>query len=266
LPPPPPKGWILRLPPILRTLSLISRPRCSKAPRGLFVLSWVTRIFTGLSISPSPLSRQCSTRYSFRAGRNLPDKEFRYLRTVIVTAAVHRGFDSQLAPLLLTFRHWAGVSPYTSAFAFAETCVFGKQSVEPCFCNLLAPLDMREKVLRHPFFRRYGVILPSSLTEGRSITLGYLSLPTSVGLRYGRKQISLEAFLGGVGTGDFRTLAGTRCRSHALVTGICLGNTLPRHAQPVHSLGSPSLPRPLITQLICLRCRNLKPACHRLRL
>ena len=31
---------------------------------------------------------------TIRAGRNLPDKEFRYLRTVIVTAAVYRGFDS----------------------------------------------------------------------------------------------------------------------------------------------------------------------------
>ncbi len=31
-----------------------------------------------------------------RAGRNLPDKEFRYLRTVIVTAAVYRGFGSLL--------------------------------------------------------------------------------------------------------------------------------------------------------------------------
>ena len=31
-----------------------------------------------------------------RAGRNLPDKEFRYLRTVIVTAAVCWGFDSML--------------------------------------------------------------------------------------------------------------------------------------------------------------------------
>ena len=32
----------------------------------------------------------------FRAGQNLPDKEFRYLRTVIVTAAVHWGFGSKL--------------------------------------------------------------------------------------------------------------------------------------------------------------------------
>ena len=35
-------------------------------------------------------------RYAFRAGRNLPDKEFRYLRTVIVTAAVYWGLSSML--------------------------------------------------------------------------------------------------------------------------------------------------------------------------
>ncbi len=71
-------------------------PGYSKAPRGLFVLVRVKGIFTPSSISPSPSLRQCSGRYTIRAGRNLPDKEFRYLRTVIVTAAVHRGFGSQL--------------------------------------------------------------------------------------------------------------------------------------------------------------------------
>jgi hypothetical protein len=40
--------------------------------------------------------RQLPNHYAIRAGRNLPDKEFRYLRTVIVTAAVHRGFSYQL--------------------------------------------------------------------------------------------------------------------------------------------------------------------------
>ena len=40
--------------------------------------------------------RQYPDRYTIRAGRNLPDKEFRYLRTVIVTAAVYRGFNSNL--------------------------------------------------------------------------------------------------------------------------------------------------------------------------
>ena len=91
----------------------------------------VIRIFTDSFISPSLSLRQYPDRYTFRAGRNLPDKEFRYLRTVIVTAAVHRGFNSELAPLLLTFRHRAGVTPYTSTYVFAECYVFNKQSQPP---------------------------------------------------------------------------------------------------------------------------------------
>ena len=47
--------------------------------------------------------RQCPNHYAFRAGQNLPDKEFRYLRTVIVTAAVHWGFGSKLLPERITF-------------------------------------------------------------------------------------------------------------------------------------------------------------------
>ncbi len=78
---------------------------------------------------------QCGHRYAIRAGRNLPDKEFRYLRTVIVTAAVYWGFDSELAPLLLTFQHRAGVTPYTSSYEFAECCVFNKQSQPPGLCG-----------------------------------------------------------------------------------------------------------------------------------
>ena len=53
----------------------------------------------------------------------LPDKEFRYLRTLIVRAAVHRGFSSKRKPLTLTFRHRAGVSPYTS-FSTLQRPVF----------------------------------------------------------------------------------------------------------------------------------------------
>ena len=94
---PPPLAWGLRsLPPILHIYNPSPLPSYSKAPRGLFVLSRVASIFTGLAISPSPSLRQRSGRDAIRAGRNLPDKGFRYLRTVIVTAAVHRGFDSKL--------------------------------------------------------------------------------------------------------------------------------------------------------------------------
>ena len=74
------------LPPILYVQHRIPVSSWSKAPWGLSVLAQVTSIFTGTSISPGALSRQCSNHYAFRAGRNLPDKEFRYLRTVIVTA------------------------------------------------------------------------------------------------------------------------------------------------------------------------------------
>ncbi len=115
-------------------------PSYSKAPRGLFVQVQVGRIFTAISISPGNSSRQSLTRSAFRAGRNLPDKELRYHRTVIVTAAVHTGLNLRLVPYdthpkFLTFVHWAGVSPYTLPFGFAETCVLVKQSVSVFCCD-----------------------------------------------------------------------------------------------------------------------------------
>ena len=125
-----------RLPPILYMKYRNPILGCSKAPWGLSVLSRVTGIFTGTTISPGGLLRQCPDHYAFRAGQNLPDKEFRYLRTVIVTAAVYWGFDSGLSLLLLTFQHRAGVTPYTSSFDLAESCVFAKQLLGPIHCGL----------------------------------------------------------------------------------------------------------------------------------
>ena len=84
----------------LRPILHIACPRTilsySKGSRGLSVPLRVIGIFTDTTISPSSWPRQCPDRYTIRAGRNLPDKEFRYLRTVIVTAAVYRGFNSTL--------------------------------------------------------------------------------------------------------------------------------------------------------------------------
>jgi hypothetical protein len=158
LAPPSPKARLHSLPPILRIPDPPPVPSCSKAPRGLFVLARETRIFTGTSISPSPSLRQRPDRYAIRAGRNLPDKEFRYLRTVIVTAAVHWGFGSGREALPLTFQHWAGVSPYTSPFGLAETCVFGKQSPGPAPCGprqLPGPAGSLPGALLIPKLRSY---------------------------------------------------------------------------------------------------------------
>ena len=127
--------------------------------------------------------RQCPDRYTIRAGRNLPDKEFRYLRTVIVTAAVYWGFNSKLRcyrlsssyQIILTFQHWAGVSPYTSSFDFAETCVFGKQSPGPIHCGSIARALLLPKLRSH--FAEF--LNHSSLAH-----LRILSLPTCVGSRY----------------------------------------------------------------------------------
>ena len=85
-----------KLPPTLYNSIQPAMTGCSKAPWGLFVLWRGMRIFTHTTISPSLSLRQRPSRYAIRAGRNLPDKEFRYLRTVIVTAAIHQGFDSEL--------------------------------------------------------------------------------------------------------------------------------------------------------------------------
>jgi hypothetical protein len=96
---PPPLAWQLHsLPPILHILYPSPIRSYSKGSRGLSVPLRVIGIFTDTSISPSSWLRQCPDRYTIRAGRNLPDKEFRYLRTVIVTAAVYRGFSQELLP------------------------------------------------------------------------------------------------------------------------------------------------------------------------
>ncbi len=85
-----------RLPPILRMRHLRSLPGCSKGSRGLSVLPRDCGIFTTTPISPSLPLRHWSSDYAIHARQNLPDKELRYLRTVIVTAAFYRGFSRQL--------------------------------------------------------------------------------------------------------------------------------------------------------------------------
>ena len=74
----------------------------------------------------------------------------------------------------MTFQHRAGVSPHTSSYDLAETCVFGKQLLGPFICGLVS-------LQRLPLLRTYGVNLPSSLTTLLPLALGFSPhLPVSV--------------------------------------------------------------------------------------
>ena len=90
----------------------------------------------------------------------------------------------------MTFRHRAGVSPYTSTFVLAETCVFGKQSLGPIHCG---PLRLRT---RSPFTLRGAPLIPKLrgnfaefLNEGFLDHLGILYLPTCVGFGTGTSHL-----------------------------------------------------------------------------
>jgi hypothetical protein len=148
----------------------------------------VAGIFTSATDSLSPSWRQSPNRYSIRAGRNLPDKEFRYLRTVIVTAAVYRGFGSQLLPPCgrmtapLNLPAPGRSQTLYVVFDFAEPCVFVKQSLGAFLCDSPSPLlAWRRYDSKHTFFRSYGANLPSSFTRDHSRALEFSSrLPVSV--------------------------------------------------------------------------------------
>ena len=62
---------------------------CSKGSRGLFVPSRVIGIFTDTTISLRSWPRQRPDHYTIRAGRNLPDKEFRYFSIWFSWSNIH---------------------------------------------------------------------------------------------------------------------------------------------------------------------------------
>jgi hypothetical protein len=90
----------------------------------------------------------------------------------------------------VTFRHRAGVSPYTSSYDFAETCVFGKQSVGPFHCG---PLELDPVKGSHstgaPLLPKLRGHFAEFLNEGSSDRLGILYLPTCVGFGTGTRHL-----------------------------------------------------------------------------
>lgn len=158
-------------------------PGCSKASRGLSVLPRVLGIFTQTTISPGPSARQCGSRWTIHAGRNLPDKEFRYLKRVIVTPAVYWRF-ARLDPGF-TYQHWAGVSLGTHPYGLAKTCVFIKQSGPPGHCDLRSP--HLEKTAGTPSPEVTGPICRLPWAGFPRHALGYSPRGTCVGSGYGHR-------------------------------------------------------------------------------
>jgi hypothetical protein len=65
---------------------------------------------------------------------------------------------------------------YGALCGLARTCVFAKQSLGPIHCDQ-NQLRCSLHQLWHPFFRSYGISMPSSLTTFHSFTRGYSPHP-----------------------------------------------------------------------------------------
>jgi len=104
------------------------------------------------------------------------------------------------SPLLLTFGHWPGVTPYTSSFELAGSYVFDKQSLGLFSCGpdrisdfgcqisdyylfSIQKSEIRRPISDpgRPYLKITAAVLPSSLTKVLSYTLGFSPyLPVSV--------------------------------------------------------------------------------------
>src|SRR5699024_6375874 len=137
----------------------------------------VTSIFTRSAISPGLWLRQQRSRYAIRAGRNLPDKEFRYLRMVIVTTAVYWGLNSQLRTQSDLTGHLNLPAPgrrqtiYLN-FTSSHGPVILINSRFPLFSASTPRSTSKEHhVAWSLYIRKYGGYLPYSLTTVISIAL-----------------------------------------------------------------------------------------------
>ncbi len=110
----------------------------------------------------------------------------------IVTADIHQGLyrpariPKNADHQYLTFWHWSGVTPYTSSYEFAGSCVFDKQSP--------GILSLRPPHRREALSRSYGRFFAEFLEEQSLVRLGLLDLTTCVGLRYGLHMLILRDF------------------------------------------------------------------------
>lgn len=82
------------------------------------------------SVISHDIFEQAVLRPAFtRQGISLPQNSYSYCCRLLELRLKAHWYKTK-SPSQLTYQHWAGFTPYTSAFAFAESCVFDKQSLE----------------------------------------------------------------------------------------------------------------------------------------
>ena len=164
----------------------------------------------------------------------------------------------------MTFRHRAGVSPYTSSFDFAETCVFGKQSLGPFHCG---PFELHPQGYHStgaPLLPKLRGHFAEFLFEGSPDRLGILYLPTCVGFGTGTSNLP-RRFSRRHGFENFG-LCGLGIPSQARwVTDFPTGRPT-RLPLVDHRQGFPSLSRPAIGGNGGYVVQEYQPVVHRLRL
>ena len=133
----------------------------------------------------------------WRMVRDLPAKALRYFRSVMCTLVLHRGFGSEpyiRRPPPLGPGSGQTSAPIRQLSLWQGPVVFvtsrpGLFSAAPSSSS-----GARLHPKGQPISRSYGLNLPSSLAESRSLALGHSSSPTGVGLRYGRLPPSPRGF------------------------------------------------------------------------
>ena len=141
----------------------------------------------------------------------------------------------------MTYRHRAGVRPYTSTCVFARSCVFDKQLLLPIYCGL-QKLASSEAPLIANVRGHFAEFLNQCSPE----RLSMLYSPTCVSFSTVSLNITLPSFSWG------------------------LGRRLPEHAVPLARRGFPSprsplQPRPWFSTLKKLRNIDLTPIVYAFR-
>jgi hypothetical protein len=156
----------------------------------------------------------------------------------------------------VTFRHRAGVSPYTSSCDLAEACVFGKQSLGPFLCGLLELRSARDlHPTEAPLLPKLRGHFAEFLNEGSSDRLGILYLPTCVGFGTGTPVLP-RRFSWRHGFRNFAHAGSASRLSLEWVTDFPITRPT-RLPQVDHRLGFPSLPRPAFGQANGTWYRNI---------